>query len=48
MSTCFALLTKAAVLRKAAGIVREISRIITLDQWRKMRHGNVLSLTKDD
>jgi hypothetical protein len=48
MSTCFALLTKAAVLRKAAPIVRDIGRVITLDQWLKMRRGNVLSLTKGD
>jgi len=34
--------------RKAQGIVREISRIITLNHWLKMRRGNVLSLTKDD
>jgi len=34
--------------RKAAGIFREISRIAALDHWRKMRRGNVLSLTKDD
>jgi hypothetical protein len=48
MSTCFSLLTKAAVLRKAAGIVREISRIGAFGHWRKMRRGNVLLLTKDD
>jgi hypothetical protein len=48
MSTCFSALTEAAMPRKAQGIVREISRVITLDQWRKMRRGNVLSLTKDD
>jgi len=33
---------------KSCRHVREIGRIITLNQWLKMRRGNVLSLTKDD
>jgi hypothetical protein len=36
------------MLRKAAGMVREISRIATSDRRLTMQRSNVLSLTKED
>jgi hypothetical protein len=33
---------------KVYGIDLKISRITAFDHWLKMRHGNVLSLTKQD
>jgi hypothetical protein len=48
MLTCFSPFKEAAMPRKDQGIVREIRRSAAAGHRRKMRRGNVLSLTKDD